>query len=241
MSSKRNYVPAALATIAIFFVGWGLWLYAFASLGGGDTMETVTSPLMPTDDKYYARADLAAQREMARWTLIMGMASVAGIILSFVGVVFIWRTWETSKDAAKASRGTLEAYLAIERGRLVVFIDDVRFRDGQAKVNIGVTNVGKSSCVVTQLTWCWSSDRRWPQNEVFIGPPRHVLVKESATECLGFIRSDELENLVLQGIVKYRSPLGDDHRTYFAFEIFRSRDLPHGLYHRELHDMPKST
>lgn len=48
--------------------------------------------------------DLKAQRQMAKWTLIMGITAVVGVILSAIGIALIYGTLEATQEATTATR-----------------------------------------------------------------------------------------------------------------------------------------
>lgn len=172
---------------------------------------------------YYDREDLHAQRIMAWWTRIMGIAAVIGIFLGGISIWLIWRTWDATREAAKISLQTYQAFVSLERPNIVPKLT-LEHEDGESQfgINFEVTNIGKASCVVEKIYVSWTDSVDIPN---FVGRApwdAHVLVDSGSTEPIYRSWSDKraLRNgRFYSGYIVYRSPLQRDHKAYFAFEV----------------------
>lgn len=66
--------------------------------------------------------DLVAQRQAALWGYTMAVAAIAGLLLSFIGVVLVWTTFQATKIANEIARQSFRPWIefSIEHIQLVV-------------------------------------------------------------------------------------------------------------------------
>lgn len=190
-------------------------------------------------DNERSEADLVAQRKSAMWTSIMGFAALIGMGLSAIAVYLVWRTWESTQEAAKNSRDTLDSYIHRERAILrfgnahYQSLDDLPVPDGfQAQV----LNFGASTADFISVAWeylegpCWPQDRPlrcevWPDNISTPGGP-------AATPHLG-IRDLSDRPLWLAVMLAYRTLGVREYQTFRSYKIGYTpkNELGEGGYH----------
>jgi len=172
------------------------------------------------DQAYYDNEDLKAQREMAKWTERMGQAAITGVFLSLVGIWLIWRTWDATREAAKSSRDTFQAYIAKERGHLKLDRAFITWSGNALDPTSGATfqveNVGLSSCTITRIAYRHSeTEYRWMP---------HSLVEVSVSELVPADQKRrtpqldlrQLQEGAVQGFVDYTTLETIRGRIYFA-------------------------
>lgn len=110
--------------------------------------------------------DLYSQQSMALWTTVMGCMAVLGVMLSWIGVILIWRTWDATRDAAENSRKTLRSYIARERA-IIVPSNDVTILDFESTLESGMLvklkNAGLSFANIYQIEWQNVNKQIWPE------------------------------------------------------------------------------
>jgi hypothetical protein len=74
-----------------------------------DSYNAPNSPPDTSNQDQYAEADLRAQRDMSRWTLIAAIAAAFSVGVSFVAVVLVWLTLEEARKTTKAAQATVDA------------------------------------------------------------------------------------------------------------------------------------
>lgn len=172
---------------------------------------------------FYEIESLKSQRTVAEWTRRTGQAAIIGAILSSLGIWLIWRTWKATREAAAISQKTYETFISLERA---ILVPKVQLEDEDQKdiygINILVTNIGKTSCVVEKVDLTWIDEARPVRPTVTTGWPTHELIKPSATglsHATWAKRSSRSGNF-LSGKISYRSPLGM-HESWFCKSIIR--------------------
>lgn len=170
-----------------------------------------------------ARADLAAQQEMAGWTQVMGLTGVAALILSAVGVFLVYRTLRESQKAAESARATVKSFKDAERGSI-----DIEIRNGQRSktsnlvhYSVEVTNTGRSPVKITGIAAKALSEPEWAGHiqitnflEMKI-PADH----EAKVIARAFDGPQNLRQPYMGGYVRYRDRFGDEHRSHFCVEV----------------------
>lgn len=112
--------------------------------------------------------DLTAQQKAALWAFVMGAAAVVGMALSAVGVWLVKRTFDETRKSADAAQKTLNATVAIERGRLALRPLSVRASKkerGYADVNIAADNYGGTPCRIVR---CYFQQMATPEYPGFM-------------------------------------------------------------------------
>lgn len=178
----------------------------------------------PKDQSYYNREDLQAQRVMAWWTRIMGIAAGVGIFLGGVSIWLIWRTWDATSDAAESSRKTLRSFIAKERAHLRIkraeFSYEERLGISSNGFRLKLDNRGESACQVIEIGWQYSESRHWlPKLEQLIWKP--VLVPSDSEEDSPHLGIAEFPSdpCWFMGRVKYKTLEDETFASYFSFAI----------------------
>ena len=106
------------------------------------------------DQSYYDREDLDAQRDMAKWTRIMGIAAIVGIILSGIGIGLIYSTFVAAHKANQIALSAQRAWLTLEienEGALRILPETADLNIKWTIKNIG-REVAKNLRIVAYLT-----------------------------------------------------------------------------------------
>lgn len=187
--------------------------------------------------------DLAAQQVMALWTAIMGGMAVVGVALSGLGVYLVWTTFKATQRASESSMKTYEAYIAVERPRLHVSVEMMFEEEEGIYCQMAAQNYGRIDCIVYVFGTDWREKTADVTGDgIVLAQPKSILIKPGGKETLGMTHAGDVANKFLYVIVKYKSALSNDHRTYAAFEIWEEpRDsltgsgrLPSVYKHREV-------
>lgn len=184
---------------------------------------------------YRDEYDLEAQRITAVWTAHMGIAAIIGMAASLIGVGLVWVTFRETRKAASISERTYKAFIAMERPKLVVKFSEVeRHADGNIAFEVSVTNIGKSSCVVTKGLWESRKTNKFDEIKGYLGNPLHILVDVAKTERIARIyakASTVDETPYFGGMVVYQSALAEMHRTFFCRQFLKESSDPRCKIH----------
>ena len=96
---------------------------------------------------YYDCEDLKAQQSMARWTQYMGVAAIAGVFLSFIGIGLVYTTFDETRKGNKIAQRAVEAAEREAKAAKEALVLAER-----AIVRIGLGTIATPS----------ESDRTWP-------------------------------------------------------------------------------
>jgi len=175
--------------------------------------------------------DLAAQQVVAIWTAVVGVMAVLGAALSGVAAYLIWQTWSETRRAAGMAEKTHAAFLAAEGAKLVV---RAVLRQSLNVTNImyelEVTNVGKGTCVITELHKSWRADADFKSDDGRWVLGAHAVLSTTETKGLAlsnFPRDNLKDTPFLGGWITYESPVNRRHISYFCFEIFSTKEVGH--------------
>ena len=177
----------------------------------------------PQDQSYYNREDLQAQRVMAWWTRIMGMAAAVGIFLGGVSIWLIWRTWDATREAAENSRKTLSAYIAKERAHLLVrgakyaYLDKIPYPNC---ISANLENRGSSPARLLGVSWEYLDGPIWPERLRFQKSDDGVIAagKEGPSAFLQ-PHTDEIAGRFLAVTVSYATVQEGPFYSHGAFEV----------------------
>ncbi|MFN7611355.1 MAG: hypothetical protein ACK5QX_10545 [bacterium] len=56
-----------------------------------------------------AEQDLKAQKDSAKWAMVMGLMALISTIVSGVGLIYLWKTVQYTREAALHARATLHS------------------------------------------------------------------------------------------------------------------------------------
>ncbi|HEX6375000.1 MAG TPA: hypothetical protein VFZ91_04700 [Allosphingosinicella sp.] len=165
--------------------------------------------------------DLSAQRDMARWTRIMSILAGLGLGLSMVGVGLVYVTFGETRKAAAAAQRTYEAFVAVERPRLIPQVQDVSYDEKRRRmiITLKAENIGKSTGYVERVGYATSTHNGPPGPMVM--EPVEVTVPADDSNLLTELESapDFDTYPYISGVILYRSPFERDHQSYFCFRI----------------------
>lgn len=205
---------AACAALALTAFGAGVFL---DELLLENDVRSVGTELADTDR--LERENLAAQQMTAFWTRNMGIAAIVGIVLSAAGIFLVYRTWQATRTAAAVSRNTYDAFITVERAKIVVSVHDAIFQSQQKALDLRVTNIGKSHCTVSLVGYLWNDSRDWIQKSVVLGKERSLFLGAGQSEVIkGALVHVTGKKERVHGFVRYNDILGE-RRSFFAFEV----------------------
>lgn len=152
------------------------------------------SPPDTSNQDRYAEADLRAQRDMSRWTLIAAFAAVSGALISVVAVVLVYKTLNEARTTTRAatlstrltkrvldherenSRRELRAYVLTKR--VGMKIEGPEYEGAPVLVLLGgeFKNTGNTPAFNVRATWNGSicDDDFCPVPPQFEDKPRHA-------------------------------------------------------------------
>lgn len=191
--------------------------------------QQVSAPNVSPEHERYAeeerqrgRDDLVAQQASAFWTRVMGIVAIFALTLSTAGVWLIYTTFRETRRAASSAQRTYEAFVNVERPRLVVIPELVcDFAEHIMKVQMSVSNIGRSTAALIESRFDMQVGVEFP--EAFKCTSRlggTLQPGSNGTFQPAVIDVRELkEKPFLGGYVEYRTPFGGSHRTYFLTMI----------------------
>jgi hypothetical protein len=165
--------------------------------------------------------DLVAQRQSANWAYIMGAAAVIGMVLSVIGVVLVWTTFDETRRANLLSK-------AQQRGRIALdFESGIGSDTGFLLVIMKARNIGHSVVMNCRASVHDSAEIPKRISPVFTEGAIYTLASQAKETLAVFSRPDFLTNgYYLFGIVKYDCIFGDPHETHFCVRIIPARTAP---------------
>lgn len=182
--------------------------------------------------------DLEAQRVMASWTRYMGIAAIIGMSASIFGIGLVFVTFRETRNAANAARQTHQAFVDVERPRLVISIGDAWVTEGGAgriKITLTATNLGKTSAYVTAVRWDIQGTNLRLLPECVVSPVGMDVPAGGTKDILDITPARVAKRVhFLAGAVVYGSPFRADHEAHFCF---RRGDIPDGNYSSAMIEM----
>ena len=204
-------------------------------LAGSKQADCINEEREAARQGYRDEYDLEAQRITAVWTAHMGIAAIIGMAASLIGVGLVWTTFRETRKAANISERTYKAFIAMERPRLVVKFGEVkRYAGGRIGFDLSVTNIGKSSCVVTKGLWASRKTNEFGEVKGYLGNPLHILVDVADTERVARIYANANtvdETPYFGGMVVYQSAMAEMHRTHFCRQFIKENSDPRCKIH----------
>ena len=175
-----------------------------------------------------AEADLAAQRDMAKWAFAVFVVASLGLGTSGVTIFLVWRTLRATRrgnrDARRSSERQLRAYVLIERIELATVRDKPEFtayarNSGQTpayglRFSIGVTSpepggdaeIDEQKPFVSLDIGAGADQPMSVRWEVFDGKHRDDVLNGRA-------------NAWLHGVITYRDVFGKERSSWFKSVI----------------------
>lgn len=166
--------------------------------------------------------DLEAQQTMAVWTRYMGIAAIIGMAVGIFGVGLIYVTFRETRRAAASAQNTHQAFVAVERPRLIARARGCYYDADKRRVivQIEAENIGKSTAHLQRVMWEQMPNHAMPgrlhqQTEVAFSV--HALATQTVASLESAEAFDKWPYVV--GYVQYRSAFGTDHRSHFVVRI----------------------
>lgn len=160
-----------------------------------------------TNQRY--EQDLVAQRQSANWAYIMGAAAVIGMILSVVGVVLVWTTFDETRKANDITREH-------QRARILPSAELARdFHSETQKAILRCENIGLSAAYRVKCFALTAKEApKSPPIEADFGYERTIIVGEK----VDFIVIDPFENdNYVCGMIQYDTIFVGPQKSYFCF------------------------
>lgn len=172
--------------------------------------------------------DLEAQRTMAVWTRYMGIAAIIGMAVGIFGVGLIFVTFRETRRAATSAQKTHDAFVAVERPRLIARARDCYYEPDKRRVivRIEAENIGKSTAYVQRIMWEQMPNHAMP-GRLHQQTEAALAIHTLATQTVAALESAEAFDRCpyVVGYIQYRSAFGMDHRSHFVARIHnRARD-----------------
>ncbi len=190
--------------------------------------------------EWRAEHDLEAQRLMAWWSRVAGIAASVGVALL---AATLWETARTSAaaaDAARAARDAVDVAVDVERPHVIITeIDPVFKADGSlATVKWTVRNVGRLPAIIVGSSAAFTQERDTArvghQLSIVHGRERSTVLRENDTETfisLPYFDSadvpdfDPHQDVILYGRFTYESTLPKRVTRHFCMRGYRNRLL----------------
>lgn len=171
--------------------------------------------------------DLQAQLVTAAWTRAMGVAALIAMVAGIVGVALVFITFRETKKAAQSATNTYQAFVNVERGKVVIsgeYPHSLAEQVMEAKATL--SNIGRSSVVVTRSRYWANPGCDFPGDfpaEIRIDhalEPGH----EGRFTIALFDITKVNEAPFLGGYVEYRTAFGSPHKAYFLLNLGSCED-----------------
>lgn len=163
-------------------------------------VECLSSNEQASREHYRSEQDLNAQREMADWAESMLWASVAGVIVTGVGVVYVALTLKETREIAERQ---LRAYLTVKN----VTVEHIRLKEtGEVvavKLIVDVQNGGATPAINISINaTIYENDYEpgLPSIRMDGGAPQHLVWARSRVHINGDIGPSVVEPVVETGI-----------------------------------------
>jgi uncharacterized Tic20 family protein len=161
--------------------------------------------------------DLVAQRQSANWAYIMGAAAVIGMVLSVIGVVLVWTTFDETRRANILSKAQQRARISMEFDVLPNI--DPKFLN----IVISGCNIGHSAafnCIIRVAMF-----PSLPNFSAFDGipsVPRNIASNTCEQMTVVFCDAATVLGTFVAGKIEYDCIFGQNHTSYFCVRIIPS-------------------
>lgn len=161
------------------------------------------------------QADIATDQ-----TSVMWWGNWLGFATAFVAGLAAW----FARNAAKASRDTVNILTEVEQASIVVTLEDFKEANGRLDFKMMANNLGRSSALIVHAGAAWHDSMVDYGNLALAAPPKAYIVKSGASEeleMLGKIRVADLgQTRFLWLLVIYNSPLRGQRFIRYCFEVW---------------------
>lgn len=167
--------------------------------------------------------DLQAQLVTSAWTRGMGLAAIIGMFVGIVGVGLIYVTFQETRRAANAAQQTHDAFIAVERAKLVFNVPAVVFdRVGFGlRIYLRVDNMGKSAALVAGVRWWHAKTANYSPRQIKRTDVSKMVSAGADAYEVAMITSavNWMEEPYVTGWVVYDSAFSKGHRSHFCFAV----------------------
>lgn len=176
--------------------------------------------------------DLQAQLVTSAWTRAMGIAAIIGMTVGIFGLGLLYTTFRETRRSAASSEKTYQAFVDVERARLVVTpsrVSEATTKHGNIwRLEISVSNIGRSSAAITHVRYEQLPGVEFPPVFVAWTAVNSVLEAGEDRDLRAIIIDPR--NLpakpFIGGYVEYRTTLGDTHHSYFLTSFGAVKERP---------------
>jgi uncharacterized Tic20 family protein len=161
--------------------------------------------------------DLVAQRQSANWAYIMGAAAIIGMVLSVIGVVLVWTTFDETRRANILSKAQQRARISLE------FEVSQNIDPKFLNVVMSGCNIGHSAafnCVIRVEMF-----PSLPNFSDLAGKPsvpRNIASNTCEQMTVMFVEPAKILGIFVVGKIEYDCIFGGNHTSYFCVRIIPS-------------------
>tara|TARA_R110000868_G_scaffold402805_2_gene679480 strand:+ start:96 stop:980 length:885 start_codon:yes stop_codon:yes gene_type:complete len=171
--NKGSNLPAFVvgAILALAFVGLFLQKHPPALSGLGITPHQISGSLEPSEvvthtpeantqlsrQEWREEQDLIAQRYMAKWTLWMLIVSGFGVLVGFLGLVFLKGTLDAALRANQQARDSIDTTREIGMAQIRAYLTleeaEMQYSDSDVRLAFEIHNCGQSPALFVSATY----------------------------------------------------------------------------------------
>jgi hypothetical protein len=158
--------------------------------------------------------DLVAQRQSANWAYITGAAAVIGMVLSVIGVVLVWTTFDETRKANKITkaqqRARVEASFKLTEGNRFTY----------PRIALTGKNIGQTSAFNAIMYSNFSPTLPVnPHSTTEAGNAHSISASGSANFAIAEPDPPNATHYYIYGRIEYDCIFGEQHISYFCVNI----------------------
>ena len=207
----------------------------------GDAIECIREEIQAAQESQRAEYDLKAQQEMADWAFWMIVASVAAVVVTATGVVYVAATLGQTRKGVKAAvdvvdvtremgQRQMRAYVGVTKGRATYDKDT-----GNLQYSVTIENTGQTPAynvqIVFQHSFVGRNSKRQAsfrhglqagsRGNIFPRIPVHIGLEIAPIPELDIVQEciKETGDLFVYGYIRYNDVFDGFRRTIFNFRI----------------------
>lgn len=183
-----------------------------------DKRECVREEVQAARQGEHDEYDLQAQLVTSAWTRAMGMAALIAMVAGIIGVALVFITFRETKRAAQSATNTYQAFVNVERGRLIVaplMVADCA--EHIVSIHARITNIGKSGSTILGIRYAMLEGVEFPSEfkaKITANLPLQPGGMDVTMIAL-FDTNKWRETQFVGGYVEYATTLGTTHKSYF--------------------------
>lgn len=170
--------------------------------------------------------DLQAQLVTSAWTRAMGLAALVGMVVGIIGVGLLWTTFRETRNAAEAARRTHQAFIDVERARVVPALEGAveggSGEDESIRFILSVQNIGRTSATLLGVYYDILASPVPTEKCSRFGPINTLLRDGAASPIDKAMRVPvgSFENTgYIGGYIEYLSAFEITHKVYFCYKV----------------------